>query len=302
MQISGMSTDQIAAFVELARHGNLRSAAGALHITEQGARNRLLALEQKLGVELYRKKQGVRRTRLTEHGRRFLPHARAFLERAAELTELFAGEPLEQEIHVVASQYLILYVLIDAVRRFRASFPRIHVRLSARTEEEIEEELEHNPDVTIGVAAPYEPSVELEYRHLFAMKWSLLAHPRHALPQPQPLKLEELADQPLILFERGSTGRQHVMDAFHARRISPHVRMETTNTEIIVRMVEAGLGLAIVPLLESGAVTRGRRVGIAPLGNQVRAINSGILVRKGETLSPAAREFIAFAQREFNVK
>ncbi|HLX61677.1 MAG TPA: LysR family transcriptional regulator [Planctomycetota bacterium] len=300
MNASDFSTDQIAAFVELARRGSLRGAAVALHITEQGARNRLLALEEKLGVQLYRKKQGVRKTQLTEQGRRFLPHARSFLERARELAELFASEPSEQEIHVVASQYLILYVLIDAVRRFRAAFPRIHVRLSARTEAEIEEALQLDPDVTLGVAAPYEPAAELEYRHLFSMQWSLLAKPRHELLKHRPLRLDHLANQPLICFERGSTGRQHVMDAFHARGISPLIRMETTNTEIIVRMVEAGLGVAIVPLLPSGAVTRGRRVGVAALGNQVRPIHSGILIRKGDSLSPAAREFAAFVQREFN--
>ena len=49
----------------------------------------------------------------------------------------------------------------------------------------------------------------------------------------------DLTDLPLILFERGSTGRQHVMDAFHGEGLSPRVDMETTNTEIIVRMVEA---------------------------------------------------------------
>ena len=99
---------------------------------------------------------------------------------------------------------------------------------------------------------------------------------------------------PLILFERGSTGRQHVIDAFHAEGLSPRVDMETTNTEIIVRMVEAGLGVSIVPLMPSGVVTRGRRVGVRSLAGQVRPIHSGILTRRGEQLSPASRKFIEF--------
>ena len=86
-----VSTDQIAAFVELARHGSLRRAATELNITEQGARNRLVALEQRLGAELYRKVRGPRRgTVLTQAGRHFLPQARAFLERARELCAPFA--------------------------------------------------------------------------------------------------------------------------------------------------------------------------------------------------------------------
>lgn len=292
-----LSTDQVAAFVELARQGSLRRAAETLHITEQGLRNRLLTLERRLKAELYRKRRGFRRsTQITEQGLKFLPHAAAFLERARELCELFDGATV-REIHVAASQYLTQYLLIDAVRDFHAAFPQIQVRLSTRTEQEIEDALLARADVTIGVAAPYEPSPELEYRHLFSMGWSLVTPRRHPLLKLQQLRLADLTDQPLILFERGSTGRQHVVDAFHERGLSPRVDMEMTNTEIIVRMVEAGLGVSIVPLLPSGIVTRGRRIGIRDLGRQIRPIQSGILTRRGERLPDACQRFIEFVRQ-----
>ncbi|HEV3006109.1 MAG TPA: LysR family transcriptional regulator [Pirellulales bacterium] len=296
LMLPSLTTDQVAAFVELARQGSLRRAAEMLHITEQGLRNRLLALEKRLKVELYHKRRGQRSsTQLTEQGRQFLPHAAAFLERAAELCDLFAG-PTVREIHVAASQYLTQYLLIDAVRKFHAAFPQIRVRLSTRTEQEIEEALLRHSDVTIGVAAPYEPSPELEYSHLFAMGWSLITPQRHKLSSLAAVRLADLVDQPLILFERGSTGRQHVIDAFHEQGLSPRVEMEMTNTEIIVRMVEAGLGVSIVPLLPSGAVTRGRRVNIRSLGRQIRPIQSGVLTRRGERLPDAGQTFIAFVR------
>jgi DNA-binding transcriptional LysR family regulator len=126
------------------------------------------------------------------------------------------------------------------------------------------------------------------------MDWSLITPPRHPLLKKPSLKLSDLAQAPLILFERGSTGRQHVMDAFHGLGLSPQVDMETTNTEIIVRMVEAGLGLSIVPLMPSGVVTRGHRVSVRSLGDQIRPIHSGILVRRGEKLRPPVQAFIDF--------
>jgi DNA-binding transcriptional LysR family regulator len=290
-----LSTDQVAAFVELARQGSLRRVATVLHITEQGVRNRLLVLESRLGAQLYRKSRGPRRAPpLTEQGQRFLPHALAFLERARQLAEVFTGPAEPHEIHVAATQYLILHVLIDAVRRFHAAFPRIRVRLSNHTEEEIETVLLQDPELALGVAAPYESSPELEYLHLFSMDWSFIAPPRHPLLRQRALNLRHLTDLPLILFERGSTGRQHVMDAFHGENLSPRVEMETTNTEIIVRMVEAGLGVSIVPLMPSGAVTRGHRVGARTLGDLIRPIHSGILVRRGERRSAASQAFIEF--------
>jgi DNA-binding transcriptional LysR family regulator len=290
-----LSTDQIAAFVELARQGSLRRAGEVLHITEQGLRNRLLALEARLQVELYQKSRGMRRTTpLTARGRQFLPHAVAFLDRARELSELFqtAGEP--QEVHVAASQYLIRYVLIDAARRFGVRFPEIRIRLSTHTEQEIESVLLRDPHVAIGVAAPYEPSTELEYQHVFSTSWSLITPPRHRLARARRVRLQDLVEEPLIVFERGSTGRQHVLDAFHEQNLSPRIHMETTTTEIVIRMVEAGLGVSIVPLLASGAVTRGRKVAIRAIADPIRPIHSGILTRRGERLSAAAQEFVGF--------
>ena len=293
--LPSLSTDQVAAFVELARQGSLRRAGEVLHITEQGLRNRLLALEKRLQVELYRKRQGIRRdTPLSRHGQQFLPHAIAFLERARELADVFRGAAGPQEIHVAASQYLIRYVLIDAVRRFHDHFPHNRVRLSTHAEQEIEAVLLRDPEVAIGVAAPYEPTPELVYQHMFSMNWSLVAPPAHAVLRLKKIRLRDLVAEPLIIFERGSTGRQHVLDAFHERELSPNVHMETTTTEIVVRMVEAGLGIAIVPLLPSGAVTAGRKLAIRKIADAIRPIHSGILTRRGEQLSPAAAEFIRF--------
>ena len=74
-----------------------------------------------------------------------------------------------------------------------------------------------DPELAFGVAAPYESSPDLEYLHLFSMNWSLITPPRHPFLRKPALKLKDLTHAPLILFERGSTGRQHVMDAFHGQ-------------------------------------------------------------------------------------
>lgn len=294
------STDQVLAFVEVSQHGQIRAAAEGLGISEQGLRNRLLALETQLGVELYRKSRGPRRSAvLTDQGRRFMPHALAFLERARELCRAVEVDPGGQEIHVAASQYLIRYVLIDVLKAFRKAAPEIHVRASSMTEREVEEALPRNPEIAFGLAAPYEPSPDLDYRELFAMSWSVICQPRHPLAAKRRPRLEDLAEQPLILYERGSTGRQHVLDAFHEGGLAARVTLEATSTETIVSMVEAGLGVSIVPLLPSGAVTRGRRVAVLPLEGSIRPIHSGALTRRGEALTGAAARLLEFVRSRF---
>jgi DNA-binding transcriptional LysR family regulator len=249
-------------------------------------------------VALYHKQRGPRRRQpLTRQGELFLPHALAFLERARHLAEAFSGGG-PREIHVAATQYLTLYVLIAAIRRFHRAYPAIRVRLSTRYEQEIEEALLHDPDLELGVAAPYEAAAGLEYRHLFSLDWALITPRKHPLLKKPRVELADLADQPLIVFERGSTGRQHVLDAFHGASLSPRIEMETTFTGIIVRMVEAGLGVSIVPVTPDGTVTRGIKVGVRSLAGLIRPIHSGILLRRGERLTPAAEAFVRFLKRE----
>jgi DNA-binding transcriptional LysR family regulator len=295
--MESLSTDFVAAFVELARLGNLRRAAEALFLSEQGLRSRLLILEKRLGVELYRKQRGRRATTpLTSEGHKFLPQAIAFLESADRLVAMFQTPQQPREIHVVASQYLIAYVLIDAARVFHREYPHIRVRLTARSEAEIEESLLKDPEIAFGVAAPYEASPELEYQPLFAMDWSVIAPLRHPLLRRRRVTLADVVAWPLIFFERGSTGRQHVTEALRERQLTAEVGLEATNTDLIVRMVEAHLGIAIVPLLPSGIVTRGRKVAARSLKGQIRAIQSGLLRRRQQRLSPEADAFARFIQ------
>src|ERR1700752_3299608 len=105
--------------------------------------------------------------------------------------------------------------MLDAIRRFHRAFPALRVRLSTRTERDIEESLLRDPDLAFGVAAPYEGSSGLEFQQLFHIDWGFIAPPGHPLLKKRGLSLADLVDVPLIVFERGSTGRQHVLNAFY---------------------------------------------------------------------------------------
>ena len=64
-------------------------------------------------------------------------------------------------------------------------------------------------------------------------------------------------------------------------------------------MVEAGLGIAIVPLLPSGAVTRGRRIAVVAFDAPIRPIHSGVLLRGRETLTRPAARLLEFTKSRF---
>ena len=77
-------------------------------------------------------------------------------------------------------------------------------------------------------------------------------------------------------------------------RFAPTVSL--SSFDAVCRMVEAGLGISLVPLMPNGSVTRGTKVGVRKLPAQIMPINSGILLRRGET-SPLAEALIRFLQK-----
>ena len=85
-----------------------------------------------------------------------------------------------------------------------------------------------------------------------------------------------------------------MLDAFYEQNLSPRVELETTSTETVVSMVEAGLGVSVVPLMPGGAVTRGRRVEVQTLQTAIRPIHSGVLLRRGDMPVGATKRLLDF--------
>ena len=290
-----VSIEQVGAFVQLAESGSLGAAARALNLSAEGLRNRLVALEQRMGVPLYEKEMRRRgRVVLTPAGRLFLHKAVLFVEEAQALTQLFELGRRQQDLLIAASQYVVYYLLIDIVRLFRIEFPHIHVRLLTRNEQQIAGSVQADSDVCLSICAPLEFPTDIVCDPWFSLNWFLVAPRGHRLLTASSVCLADIVDEPLIVFEPESTGRQHVLEAFSRHALMPRVVMEATSTQIIVRMVEAGLGVAIVPLLPSGAVTRGIDVGYVSISDDIRSIDTCILYRKHSPMDDAVDKFKAF--------
>jgi DNA-binding transcriptional LysR family regulator len=290
-----ISTDQVCAFVELARAGSIRSAAQGLHLSEEGLRSRLLTLEARLGINVYEKRRGRHAdVRLTKAGQSFLPKAVQFIEDAQMLTRWFDPAQRQGVVQIVASHYLTYYLLVDMIREFNSQQGNVAVQVITRIEQQIPSTLRDDANVTFGICSPTEYPSDLSYRPWFKIGWYFIAQRGHPLLQRSSVSLAELVEEPLIFFERGSTGRQHVLEGFFKRDLTPVVAVEATSTQVILRMVEAGLGSAIVPLLPSGIVTRGLDVGYVSLGDQIRPIENGVMSRPGELSDVAAQTFLDF--------
>jgi DNA-binding transcriptional LysR family regulator len=121
--------------------------------------------------------------------------------------------------------------------------------------------------------------------------FSRAAAPAQAWPRRR-LRPADLADAPLILYERGGTVRRVIDDWFRRSRVRPRVAMELGNAEAIKRLVAAGLGVSIVSAVAvRGELSAGTLI-VRPLAPALRR-RLAVVRRRDRTPSPAVEAVLA---------
>jgi len=113
----------------------------------------------------------------------------------------------------------------------------------------------------------------------------------HALASRKRVRIEDLAEHPLLLLDRTTGTRAFVEGELARRGLSARVAMESTSVEVLIRLVELGFGASIVPEI---AVARAHVVKVPIVGVERREVIA-LLPRIGA--SGAAEAFVAVVRR-----
>ncbi len=236
---------QVEGFLEVARRGSVSRAAEALFITQPTLTARLHGLERELGAALFlRTPHGMR---LTDAGRAWIP----FAERA--LRALVEGrEALEQVMTASAGHLMIAaapavstYVLPELLERFVAEHPRVDVSVrTGHSEDVIDLVLRDEVQIGLGRAIRH-PDIELRPFHTEELV--LVCAPDHPFTKREDVPMAEVAAQKLIMFDRTSSYYEITQGAFLAVGVKPRGLMELDSIEAAKKMVERGLGVALLP-------------------------------------------------------
>ena len=242
---SGIQLVQVEGFLEVARRGSVSRAAEALFITQPTLTARLQGLERELGTPLFlRTPHGMR---LTDAGRAWIP----FAERA--LRALVDGrDALEQVMSATAGHLLIAaapaistYVLPELLERFVATHPRVEVSVRTGHSEDVVELVLHD-EVQIGLGrAIHHPDLELRPFHTEDLV--LVCAPDHPFTRRASVAMAEVAGQKPIMFDRKSSYYEIPQATFLSKGVSLRGVMELDSIEAVKKMVERGLGIALLP-------------------------------------------------------
>jgi len=116
------------AFEASARHLSFTKAAIELSVTQSAVAHQVKALEQRLGLSLFRRLP--RGLALTDEGQALLPDLRRSFDRIADLLEHFAGGRMREVLNVGAVGTFAVGWLMPRLGSFHAAHPFVDLRLS----------------------------------------------------------------------------------------------------------------------------------------------------------------------------
>jgi len=269
---------------EVDRRGTLARAAEALHLTPSAVSQQLAVLAREAGVPLL-ERQG-RGVRLTGQARVLLEHAdliAAQLERArADLAAWEYGQ--RGAITVGAFSSGVSGLLPGALRAFAAGHPQVAVRVVEAEPPDLFTRLDAGRvDVAVAVdfaAAP--PHTDRRYTRtdLLVDVLDLALPAGHRFADRESVPLRELAGEPWIVGDARSCCGAVTRSVCAAAGFTPDIRHAVNDWQALAALVEAGLGVALVPRLvqplhRPGLVLRRPAGGPPPTRNVFAAVRTG---------------------------
>jgi molybdate transport repressor ModE-like protein len=289
----GVEMRHFAALEAVARSGSFGRAARELGYTQSAVSQQIAQLERIVGQRLFHRPGGPRRVEVTEAGLLLLRHADAIVAQLdaarADMAALAEGEV--GTLRVGIYQSVGARLLPTLVRRFRAQWPRVGVRVREESAAaDLLRLLEHGElDLTFAELPLREGP--FEWAELLQDPYVLLVSARSELADLETApSFRDVAKLPLI--GRRSTDEP---DRFLAGRVPElNVIFRTDDNGTLAALVAENLGVAIEPRLVVDP--RDRDVKMLPFGSRIPPRALVLAWHRDRYRSQAAQAFVELAR------
>ena len=279
-------------FVQVAEAGNLTRGAHRAALSPAAASARIKALEGQLNTRLfYRDSRGVA---LTSSGSTLLRHARVILRQVEHVKTEFAPQAMETvgHIRIFANTTAVTEFMPEILARYLAERPGVTVDLQEKlTRDIVRGVLDGSSD--FGIVAGPVPTAGLQAMHFSTDRLVLATPLGHALAAHDSVSLAETLDYEHVSLHEGSTLHHFLCDMVAQQGRSVAIRTQVRSFEAMCRMIEAGVGVGVIP--ESAAIRHRRTMQLAVVGltDPWCVRERMVLVREFEALPGCARALIA---------
>lgn len=285
----GTGLERYFALLKILEIGSFTKAAEAMGYSQSAVSQMVQSLESELSLKLlYRFRNGIK---LTPEGEALLPyiqrtvnHYNAMLEKTRELKGLNGGLIRIGTLSSVSSQWLP-----GLIKDFQTLYPKVHFLLHQGDYTTIPAWVRAG-EIDFGFVNPDAESVRgLHTIFVTSGGHKAILHPDHPLAAQPWVTLEQLAKETFLLLEGGCLSEP--LEAFRTLGLEPRVELRMHDNFSICSMVEANVGVSILPEL----ALRKMNFRIVQLPTVPPVIRRVSLVMKDPDILPiASRYFIEF--------
>jgi DNA-binding transcriptional LysR family regulator len=239
-------------FVAAAQEGSIARGAAREHIAPSALSRRIAELEHELGTPLFiRSARGIE---LTEAGKCVLEHGLRIEEDQRNLIRrIWSGSgKIVGTVRLYANASSIVGFLPERLKAYKVAHPAVDIALhEQRSWEVIRACMDNRADLGVAVATAVPKS--LESWHFAADPLLVLLPLQHVLAAETRLKFKAVVECGLVGIQAGGALDQLLHERAEAARINLKPSVSVNSFDAACRMVEAGLGAAIVPTSAAAA-------------------------------------------------
>lgn len=280
-------------FAATFRNGSITQAAKELNLAQPSVSLAVKELEQYYGIRLF--ERIGRKISPTESGREFYGYAVHIVTLFEEMEKRMKNWDALGTIRIGTSITIGTHILPGLIRRYEQKYPDLTVEAVVSKSADIERYIrEGTADIGLIENNPEHPDIVT----VPFMKDTLcaIAAPNHPLSSCETVTLEQLAQYPFLMREKGSAGREMLDAAFEIRQMKVRPAWESSSTQAIVKAVSEGLGVAVLPSLLVERDVRERTVVLLPFQKPLRR-DLNIIYHRSKYLTPNMKAFMRLCHK-----
>jgi len=243
--IETIDSRQLLAFCKLVQTGSFTETAHSLNLTQSAISHSIRNLEEDLRCQLVTRTG--RKINITEDGEELYRDAQNILNqmqgarvRIQDRTNWGRGR-----LRIGASTTACQYLLPNILREFNECFPDCILNITpADTPELLEKVHRHEIDLAIIV----DPTVtkEVEVKPLFSDQLVLVTSPIHPFVQKGTIKMSDIAQQRLVLYNKSSQTFSLIESHFRQHKLALQNYIELGSMEAIKELIKINYGVSFL--------------------------------------------------------
>lgn len=284
-----MTLRHLKIFVTVCEEGGITRAGEKLFIAQPTVSLAISELEKYYGNKLFDRIS--KKMHLTDAGKKLLPYAQHITAMFDELETEVKAWKKTGTIHIGCSITIGNFLMPDMIKAFKKSNQDIEIKVMINNSDIVEKAVFDN-QIDLGLIEGTTRNSQVISKKFGEDELMLICSPTHKWKDRKSVTIEDVANEPLLMREKGSGGRELFESVLMLHGITIKPLWESVSTQALVRAVENDFGVSVLPFHLIEKELKEKSILAKSIENAVLKRNYSIIYHKNKYLTEPAKEFI----------